>query len=78
MEAPSMEEIDENFRLDSENSSEDLGSEFMEKGKALNRRQLMRMVRKEKKTNFAVSQEKPLIWSYLLKRNNNSYRNFHN
>lgn len=73
-----MEEIDENFRLDSENSSEDLGSEFMEKGKALNRRQLMRMVRKEKKTNFAVSQEKPLIWSYLLKRNNNSYRNFHN
>lgn len=78
MEAPFMEEMDEDFRLDSENSSDELAAEFMEKGKALNRRQIMRMVRKERKNNFVVSQEKPLIWSYLLKRNNNSYRNFHN
>lgn len=81
MEAPEMVDFDEEFKLDSEvngNVVESV-SDLTEKGKALSRKHILRMVRKEKKmASFFGIVEKPLIWNYLVRRNSNAFRNFHN
>lgn len=75
LDAPSVPDLEDDFRLDSEQVNEDW---LNEKGRVLTRRHFLRIVRKDWKmaiNNNAM--EKPLIWSYLTKRNSNSYKNFH-
>ena len=74
MEAPDLDEMDENFRLDSDQWNDEW---ILEKARVFGRRQFMRIVRKDKKTCFTNTMDKPLIWSYLTKRNSNCYKNFH-
>lgn len=74
MESPLMNEIDENFKLDSDEINEDW---ILEKGRMLSKRYFLRIVGKDKKNWTGNSHEKPLIWTYLTKRNSNSYRSFH-
>ena len=74
MEAPYMSETDEDFKLDSNQCNDEW---ILERGRMLSKKQFLRIVGKDKKINFMNSSEKPLIWSYLAKRNSNSYKNFH-
>jgi len=74
MEAPDVPDLDDNFKLDSDQVNEEW---LNEKGRILRRRHLLRIVRKDKKMQFVNGQEKPLIWSYLTRRNSNCYKNFH-
>ena len=74
MEAPIMSEDDENFMLDSEELNEEW---IIEKGRVLNKRHFLRIVGKDKKNWNGNHQDKPLIWTYLTRRNSNNHRSFH-